>query len=69
MVQVAHEIYRMVMLTIPYIAITDAKDPFKDRSSALLEKAKLFGYIPKKAIELLNPYVDGEAPYKVSDVR
>ncbi|KAK7205430.1 MIF4G like-domain-containing protein [Myxozyma melibiosi] len=63
----AYEIYRLVLLTIPYIAIADPADAHKEWSAALLDKAKTFNYASSKSSELLNPFVDEEAPYKVSD--
>ncbi|KAK9249083.1 MIF4G like-domain-containing protein [Lipomyces tetrasporus] len=63
----AEELYRVVLLSLPYLVVSDSSDETKEKSTALFERSKDYKYSADKAGELLNPFVDGEAPYKVSD--
>ncbi|KAK9365767.1 MIF4G like-domain-containing protein [Lipomyces kononenkoae] len=64
----AEEVYRVVLLTIPYLVVSDSSEEMKKKAAELLEKSKDFNlYAAVKVEELLNPFVDGEAPYRLSD--
>ncbi|KAK9239341.1 MIF4G like-domain-containing protein [Lipomyces kononenkoae] len=64
----AEELYRVVLLTLPYLVVIDSSEEMKKKATEIVEKSKEFKQSSAvKAEELLNPFVDGEAPYRLSD--
>ncbi|KAK9495157.1 MIF4G like-domain-containing protein [Lipomyces doorenjongii] len=63
----AEELYKVVLLSIPYLVVSDSSDEMKKNATELFEKSKDYKHSAIKAEELLNPFVDGETPYRLSD--
>ncbi|KAK9471067.1 MIF4G like-domain-containing protein [Dipodascopsis tothii] len=63
----AEDIYKTVLLILPYIGQSESKDSDKAQVHALYQLSKGFKRRISNAEDLLNPFVDGDAPYKVVD--
>ncbi|KAK9465113.1 MIF4G like-domain-containing protein [Lipomyces arxii] len=66
--RLSEEIYGVVLFLVPYLAFSVPADDMKAKATALFAKSKEFDYKPPKSTELISPFVDFHAPYKVYDV-
>ncbi|KAK9461274.1 MIF4G like-domain-containing protein [Lipomyces oligophaga] len=65
--QLAVAIYRTVLLSIPYIVLSDSSADSREQAESLFEQAKSFKYTTPKSLPLLSHFVNDEAPYKCTD--
>ncbi|KAK9455809.1 MIF4G like-domain-containing protein [Dipodascopsis uninucleata] len=64
----AEELYKVCVITLPYLLLVDGSEEMRQKVSSIFNKAKQFQRRSLKAEELLVPFVDSEAPYKVHDL-